>query len=156
MFSLARSSAASRVTSRAFSTTSTRADMAKLTLIGRLTRQPEVRRTKNDKEFVSYSVATSEYDTRASTPEEPRFRSTFHNVFSFNPNTNNYLRSMQKGDLVYVEAGFELREPDPNAEPTSPQGQRQIFLRHESIRTISKSARAREEGAEDEQGIEDQ
>ncbi|OCH95956.1 nucleic acid-binding protein [Obba rivulosa] len=150
MLSLGRASAASRVASRAFSTSSTRADVAKLTLVGRLVRQPEVRRTRNDKEFVSYSVATTDYDNRASTPEEPKYRSTFHNVFSFNPSSYTYLRSVPKGSLVYVEAGFELREPDPNAEPSSPQGQRQIFLRHESLRLLSKPKNAREEGAEGE------
>lgn len=37
---------------------------------------------------------------------------------------------LQKGSQVFVEANFELREPDPDADPDSPQGQRQIFLRH--------------------------
>jgi hypothetical protein len=55
---------------------------------------------------------------------------TWHSVYSFNPSANNYLRTLQKGQRVYVEANFELREPQPDADPTSPQGQRQIFLRH--------------------------
>ena len=29
-----------------------------------------------------------------------------------------------------MEANYELREPDPAADPNTPQGQRQIFLRH--------------------------
>jgi hypothetical protein len=49
---------------------------------------------------------------------------------SFSPGANTYLRNLTKGSHVYVEASFELREPDLNAEPETPQGQKQIFLRH--------------------------
>ncbi|EEB87108.1 hypothetical protein MPER_15680, partial [Moniliophthora perniciosa FA553] len=42
-----------------------------------------------------------------------------------------------KGALVYVEAAYELREPEPDADPSTPHGQRQIFLKHESIRVLS-------------------
>ena len=31
---------------------------------------------------------------------------------------------------MYVEAGYEVRDPDPAADASTPQGQRQIFLRH--------------------------
>jgi len=44
-----------------------------------------------------------------------------------------YLLGLRKGSKVYVEANFELREPDAEADPSTPQGQRQIFLRHNSI-----------------------
>jgi hypothetical protein len=43
---------------------------------------------------------------------------------------NNYLKTLERGARVYVEANFELREPDASADPNTPQGQRQIFLRH--------------------------
>ncbi len=49
---------------------------------------------------------------------------------SFSDNANKFLRNMKKGSKVYVEANFELREPEPDADPSTPQGQRQIFLRH--------------------------
>lgn len=57
-------------------------------------------------------------------------KTTWHHVLSFNPSANNYLRHLTKGSHVYVEANFELREPELNAEPDSPQSHRQIFLRH--------------------------
>ena len=57
-------------------------------------------------------------------------RVTWHHVVSFNPNTFDYLKNLRKGSHVYVEANYELREADPLADPDSPQGQRQIFLRH--------------------------
>lgn len=55
---------------------------------------------------------------------------TWHTILSFSPASNNYLRGLRKGSQVYVEANFELREPEPSADPDTPQGQRQIFLRH--------------------------
>ena len=55
---------------------------------------------------------------------------TWHYLLSFNPSSNNYLRTLKKGALVYAEANFELRQPDPSADPDSPEGQRQIFLKH--------------------------
>ena len=41
-----------------------------------------------------------------------------------------FLRTIPKGAQVYVEAGYELRDGDPDAEAGSPNAQRQIFLRH--------------------------
>ncbi|KZT12884.1 uncharacterized protein LAESUDRAFT_668947 [Laetiporus sulphureus 93-53] len=127
-----------RTSSRAFSTTSRAADLAKLILIGRLGVDPEVRVTKNEKEYIRYVVATTSYP--GSTPEgtRPEPKTTWHNVLSFNPTSNAYLRTLRRGYFVYVEANFELREPDPEAPPDTPQGRRQIFLKHESIRVLSR------------------
>ena len=55
---------------------------------------------------------------------------TFHKILCFNEAGNKFLSTLKKGTRVYVETNFELRDPDPNADPTTPQGQRQIFLRH--------------------------
>ncbi|OBZ76120.1 hypothetical protein A0H81_03688 [Grifola frondosa] len=63
-------------------------------------------------------------------------KTTWHHVMSFNPGANNYLRTLKRGATVFVEANFEVREPDTEANPDSPQGQRQLFLRHESIRVL--------------------
>ena len=57
-------------------------------------------------------------------------QTTWHNIFSFHEPANNYLRTLKRGSLVYVEANFEIRQPSPDADPDSPEGQRQIFLRH--------------------------
>jgi len=142
-------------------------DMAKLTLIGNLVRDPETRLTKNDKEYMVYAsisllhnaktIPSSQiyyryprscsscrckwrYDnaTVVSTMfidpgillERPPSPPTFHRIISFSEMSNKYLRGMRKGSKVYAETTFELREPETGADPNSPQGQRQIFLKH--------------------------
>jgi len=124
----------------AFSSTPTRSyDLAKLVLIGRLGKDPELRTTKNDKEYVSYSVATSNFPPPPPNPDGTRLENsaTWHHIVSFNPTQNNYLKTLNKGSRVYVEANYELRDPEPNADPSSPSGQRQIFLRHDTIRVLT-------------------
>lgn len=70
-------------------------------------------------------------------------KTTWHTVLSFNPGVNTYLQRLKKGSQVFVEANFELREPDPNADPDTPQGQRQIFLRHGKPLTLDTSQHSR-------------
>ncbi|KAF9263667.1 nucleic acid-binding protein [Marasmius fiardii PR-910] len=137
MFSAIRSIASHRVVARAFSTTSRASDLAKLTLIGRLGKEPEVKITKNDVEFITYAVATNSYPPPTENGERLPPRTSWHRVLSFGEASNRFLKTLKKGSLVYVEANYELREPEPDADPSSPMGQRQIFLRHESIRVLS-------------------
>ncbi|KAI0952557.1 hypothetical protein AcV7_008316 [Taiwanofungus camphoratus] len=170
MLSSASRIAISRASSRAFSTSASRsADLAKLILIGRLGKDPELRFTKNNKEYVQYTVATTNYPPPPPStdgcelfflPHLTRFnnetlarvepKTTWHTILSFSPAANNYLRHLSRGSQVFVEANFELREPDPSADPDTPQGQRQIFLRHESIRLLKSSGTRT---ATDEEGV---
>ncbi|KAJ7233139.1 hypothetical protein B0H12DRAFT_1192114 [Mycena haematopus] len=136
MFSAIRTASASRATTRAFSTSTRSHDVAKLVLIGNLGRDPEVKMTKNDKEFVSYSVATTAVGPPWRTAYNALARevtTTWHRVMSFLPGSNKYLQTLKAGTKVYVEAAYEIREPDPEADPSTPQGQRQIFLRHGAV-----------------------
>ena len=55
---------------------------------------------------------------------------SWHTIFCFNALANAFLRTIPKGSHVYVEANYELRDADPEAEAGSPSAQRQIFLRH--------------------------
>ncbi|KAJ8086335.1 ssDNA-binding protein, mitochondrial [Marasmius tenuissimus] len=137
MFAAIRSAASARGASRAFSTTTRTSDMAKLTLIGRLGKEPEVRRTKNDIEFITYAVATNSYPPPTESGERPPPRTNWHRVLSFGENANKFLRTLKKGSMVYVEASYELRDPEPEADPSTPAGQRQILLKHETIRVLS-------------------
>ncbi|OSX59295.1 hypothetical protein POSPLADRAFT_1172552 [Postia placenta MAD-698-R-SB12] len=153
MFSLSARTSALRSASRTFSTTPSRsADVAKLMLIGRLGKDPELRSTKNDKEYVQYTVATTNFPPPTPSADGSRgeAKTTWHTVLSFNPGVNNYLQRLKKGSQVFVEANFELREPDPNADPDTPQGQRQIFLRHETIRVLKTPRDVSESSREEE------
>jgi len=139
MMFLSRSPAALRVGSRAFSSSRPSAsDLAKLILIGRLGKAPETRTTKTDKEFVTYTVATNNYSPPSPNADgsRPPHTTSWHTIFSFSPTSNTFLRTIPKGAHVYVEAGYELRDADPDAEAGSPNAQRQIFLRHENIRVL--------------------
>lgn len=134
---LSRSPVALRAGSRAFSSSRpTASDLAKLILIGRMGKNPETRTTKTDKEFVTYTVATNSYPPPAADGSRPPPATSWHTIFSFNGAANTFLRTVPKGAHVYVEAGYELRDADPDAEAGSPQSQRQIFLRHENIRVL--------------------
>ncbi|KAJ7047676.1 hypothetical protein C8F04DRAFT_1172205 [Mycena alexandri] len=150
MFIALRSASASRPI-RAFSTSARRLDLAKLTLIGNLGKTPELKTTKNNKEYVSYTIATS-----ARAPPGPEggktfsslvkyllkspervYTTTWHRVLSFLPGSNKYLTTLKPGSKVFVEAAYEIREPEAGADASTPQGQRQIFLRHENIIVIA-------------------
>lgn len=138
MFALKTAVASRAFLARVFSTSMTRAsDLSKLSLIGYLARDPETRLTKHDKEFVSYTVATKTSLPPDSNGERPPPSVTFHKILCFSESPIKYLSTLKKGTRVYVEANFELREPDAGADPTTPQGQRQIFLRHEQVRVLS-------------------
>jgi single-stranded DNA-binding protein len=112
-------------------------DLSKLSLIGYLARDPETRLTKNDKEFVSYTVVTKTTLPPDPNGERPAPIATFHRILCFSESPIKFLSTLKKGTRVYVEANFELREPEADADPATPQGQRQIFLRHEQVRVLS-------------------
>ncbi|GJE84937.1 single-stranded DNA-binding protein [Phanerochaete sordida] len=143
MFAAARRSATSKSFTRAFSSTPrAQSDVAKLILIGRLGKNPEVRMTRSDKEYISYTVATTNYPPPPPNPDgtRPEPSTSWHTILSFSPTANNYLRTLQKGSQVYVEANYELREADPAADADSPAAQRQILLRHETIRVLKRAS----------------
>ncbi|KAF7301551.1 Single-stranded DNA-binding protein [Mycena indigotica] len=110
-----------RPTIRAFSTSARTNDLAKLTLIGNLGKVPELKTTKNEKEYVSYAVATTS-SAPPSADGERTFNTTWHRIHSFSHGTNTYLQTLKQGSKVYVEAHYEIREPDPNADPSTPAG----------------------------------
>jgi hypothetical protein len=68
--------------------------------------------------------------SRLSFLARPEAKVTWHHILSFSPGINVYLKKLEKGARVFVEANYELREPDFSADPSTPQGQRQIYLRH--------------------------
>ncbi|KAF8609527.1 nucleic acid-binding protein [Ceratobasidium sp. AG-I] len=111
---------------------------AKLTLIGRLGRDPEVRTTKTDREYVSYTVATTNSSPPGPQGERVEPTTSWHRVFAFTPTQVPYLMNLRKGSQVYVEAAYEFREAMPNAEPGTPESRNQVFLRQEKIKLLSR------------------
>ncbi|KAJ7162536.1 single-strand binding protein family-domain-containing protein [Mycena crocata] len=138
MLSAIRSASASRAAIRAFSTSTRRNDLAKVILIGNLGKDPELKMTKNNKEFVSYSVATKVQQPPGPEGESRGYSTTWHRVMCYLPGSNKYLQTLKAGSKVYVEATYEVRQPEQEADPSTPQGQLQIFLKHESIKLLSR------------------
>ncbi|KAF5333718.1 hypothetical protein D9611_002254 [Ephemerocybe angulata] len=139
MFSALRTSSLRASSLRTFSTSATRrGDISKLTLVGTLVREPEVRTTKSEKEFILYTIATN---NPAGPPgpdgERAPTSATFHRVLSFQEHANKWLRNVKKGSRVYVETTFEVREPEEGADPSTPRGQRQIFLKQDTFRVVA-------------------
>jgi len=91
--------------SRAFSTSrSSLSTVAKVTLIGRLAKEPVVSQTKTGKPYLRYTVVTSEKIGDVETP-------TFHRLSMFGEKAeNDYLRSLPKGTLVHCEADYTTKE----------------------------------------------
>ncbi|WFD05131.1 ssDNA-binding protein, mitochondrial [Malassezia vespertilionis] len=105
-----------------------------MNLIGRLVSQPEVRESRNGKEYLRYVIATNDPlgpPQENGTPAEPT--SSFHSIFAFGESTVNRLRELQKGTLMYVEADFRVaRTPGEGDMPP----QDQILSQHRSYKVI--------------------
>jgi single-strand DNA-binding protein len=81
----------------------------KVTLLGRLGKDPEVRNFQNGGKVVNFSLATSErWKDRDGNPKE---KTEWHNVAVFNEHyagvAEKYLR---KGSLVYIEGQMQTRK----------------------------------------------
>ncbi|KAF8324430.1 uncharacterized protein EI90DRAFT_3292122 [Cantharellus anzutake] len=113
--------------------------VARLTLVGRLGKDPETRTTRNNKEYVTYLVGTTN-PSLAPGPEgvRPPPTTSWHKIISFSESQNNFLRTLVKGTLVFVEADYQSKEPDRSADPTSPEAQRQILLTHAHLKILKK------------------
>jgi single-strand DNA-binding protein len=80
-------------------------------LIGRLTRDPEMRYTPSGQPVTSFSVATNRY---ASGPEgEKREFTDYHNCVAWNIGKRNLAellgQNLRKGSLIYVEGRLQTR-----------------------------------------------
>ncbi|KAI5124793.1 hypothetical protein M0805_005427 [Coniferiporia weirii] len=152
MFNILRAARVNGASHRLFSTTASRNhDLAKLVLIGRLGKDPETRYTSSNKEYLSYVVATTNYPPPPANADGSREsgRTSWHSILCFSPGSFDYLRTLKKGAHVYVEANYELREADQTADPSTPHGQRQIFLRHDSLRLLKNSPKASSDAQSD-------
>lgn len=76
-------------------------------LIGRLTRNPELKKTKNGKSVVSFSVATNHYYKDAS--DKRQETTTFHNCIAWGGQAETIEKYFKKGDLIYLMGRIDNR-----------------------------------------------
>ena len=89
------------------------ASLNKVTLIGNLGRDPELRYTNNQTPFAKFSLATTERFTTQS--GEQREKTEWHNLTVWGKQAEIANRYLHKGKQVYVEGRIEYRESeDPN------------------------------------------
>ncbi|KAJ3561157.1 hypothetical protein NP233_g10367 [Leucocoprinus birnbaumii] len=121
--------------SRAFSSTARKAsDVAKLTLVGNVTKEPEARQSKADKQYYVYTVVTNGLNINGQGERE--YTPTFHRVLCFQPSAFETVSRLKKGSKVFVQADFIVKDPAPDADASTPQGQRQIMLTHDYIKVL--------------------
>lgn len=73
---------------------------SQVTLVGRLGRDPEVRMTANGKQIVTASMAVGRDD-----------KTVWFKIQAWEK-TGEWLKSNSKGDMVFVQGGFEVRSFD--------------------------------------------
>ena len=77
----------------------------KVTIIGSLGKDPDIKKTQNDKEFAILSVATSEFFKDKEGNSEQK--TEWHNITVFTPHFVNLIKEYpKKGDTVYVEGSL--------------------------------------------------
>jgi single-strand DNA-binding protein len=85
-------------------------DLNKVMVIGRLTRDPEVRTTPNGAKVVSFSVATSFNWTDQS--GQKKEQTEFHNVVAWRKLADIIGQYLKKGSQVYIEGRLQTRSWD--------------------------------------------
>lgn len=82
----------------------------KVTLVGNLGRDPEIRNTQDGAKIVQLSIATSERWKDRNTGE-PRERTEWHRVVIFNENLGRVAEQyLRKGSSVYLEGQLQTRK----------------------------------------------
>ena len=82
----------------------------KVTLLGNIGQDPDIRTTQGGKELASFSLATSEtWKDKAS--GEKKTKSEWHKVVIFNDNLVNLVKNYtQKGSKIYLEGKLQTRD----------------------------------------------
>ena len=87
-------------------------NLNKVMLIGRLTRDPEMRYTPSGQPVTSFSIATNRYSGGGEGGEKREF-TDYHNIVAWNIGRRNLAEVVaqytKKGSLVYVEGRLQTR-----------------------------------------------
>src|SRR3989338_9599387 len=86
-------------------------DLNKVMIIGRLTRDPEVRTTHNGANVVSFSVATS-FNWTDKNDGQKKEQTEFHNVVAWRKLADIVGQYLKKGSQVYLEGRLTTRSWD--------------------------------------------
>ncbi|KAK9383158.1 uncharacterized protein V2V93DRAFT_356943 [Kockiozyma suomiensis] len=122
---------AASASTRSFSSSAARNDLARLSLIGRLGTDIEKQTSANGREYARYTVAV-----RPSRNSE----TSWYHVVCFDSNLSYLVENYRKGSLVYVEAGATLQPFETS------DGRRigSLQLVHKSIHKISNPSKSYE------------
>ena len=83
-------------------------DLNRVTLIGNLTRDPELRNTPNGKSVASMSIATNRFWTDAQGQKQKE--AEFHNIVMWSKLAEIASQYLHRGSKVYVEGRLQTRE----------------------------------------------
>ncbi|PIT88591.1 MAG: single-stranded DNA-binding protein [Candidatus Magasanikbacteria bacterium CG10_big_fil_rev_8_21_14_0_10_36_32] len=83
-------------------------DLNRITIIGNMTRDPEVRTTPNGKSVASFSVATNRYWTDQNGQKQKE--TEFHNVVLWTKLADVAGQYLHKGNKIYIEGRLRTRE----------------------------------------------
>ena len=82
----------------------------KVTLIGNVGKDPEIRSTQDGKEIASFSIATSDV-WRDKSSGEKRERTEWHKIVVFVPQLVTLVRNyIHKGSKIYIEGALQTRK----------------------------------------------
>lgn len=82
----------------------------KVTLIGNLGKDPEIRTTGDGKEIANFSIATSE-TWKDKTTGEKKDKTEWHRVVCFNEGLTRAIKSyVKKGSKIYIEGQLQTRK----------------------------------------------
>ncbi|MGM9900160.1 MAG: single-stranded DNA-binding protein [Bacilli bacterium] len=79
--------------------------MNRVTLVGRITRDPELRTSSNNFPFVAFTIAVNRVQSNANGERE----ADFINCVAFNKQAENLARFIKKGSLIGVEGKLQTR-----------------------------------------------
>ncbi|KAN0064101.1 ssDNA-binding protein, mitochondrial [Thecaphora frezii] len=138
MFGGLRTAAASR----ALSTSAVRNDLARMQVLGRLAADPELKSTKNGKDYVRYTVATSDPSRTVGENGEPEQTTSYLRIYVFGERGVERMKSIKKGYRVLVDADFRIeRTPSPDGQSPARES---LLAIHRAIQVIAKPQNASE------------
>lgn len=83
-------------------------DLNRITIIGNMTRDPELRTTPNGKSVASFSVATNRYWTDQNGQKQKE--TEYHNVVLWTKLAEVAAQYLHKGNKIYIEGRLRTRE----------------------------------------------